>query len=251
MQTHEPPRCTVGRGGASAPDCVLSRGESLSLGDLLDDVMAGRDGRELELRAIQVGIQPTIAHELAVVTARDLGFADRIVRQQVLLRRVPHFAHLRQTDLVIIAQAGPALFDALSRAATMSAFSGGVSLPFTGAGNLRRAYDEAFETLALARPGQVQRLTDLRLFDYLVSRPTPIARRLVPEGLPTLDRVHRQTLVAFAECDLNAERAARRLHVHTNTVHYRLRKINELTGREVRRFTDLVELLAGVRVLGA
>jgi DNA-binding PucR family transcriptional regulator len=76
-----------------------------------------------------------------------------------------------------------------------------------------------------------------------------VARRLVPAGLAQLDQVQRQTLRAFGQCDLNAEKTASRLNVHPKTVHYRLRRIVELTGLNVRSVTDLMDLLAGLSVL--
>lgn len=57
------------------------------------------------------------------------------------------------------------------------------------------------------------------------------------------------TLVEYAACDLNAKTAARRLHLHANTAYYRLDRIAEKTGCDVRRFSDVVELLIAVRLL--
>jgi purine catabolism regulator len=42
---------------------------------------------------------------------------------------------------------------------------------------------------------------------------------------------------------------ARRLNVHPNTVHHRLRRIADITGRDVRRVADLIDLLAGITIL--
>jgi sugar diacid utilization regulator len=36
--------------------------------------------------------------------------------------------------------------------------------------------------------------------------------------------------------------------VHANTVHYRLRRVRELTGRDPRRFAELVELTAALEL---
>lgn len=57
-----------------------------------------------------------------------------------------------------------------------------------------------------------------------------------------------RTLNAYLEADLNVVRAASSLEVHPNTVHYRLRKIESVTGLDPRRFGDAVELMVGTRL---
>jgi hypothetical protein len=52
-----------------------------------------------------------------------------------------------------------------------------------------------------------------------------------------------KTLHALAEADLNVQRAARTLNVHPNTLYARMRRINELTGLDCRRYYGLTELL--------
>ena len=58
-----------------------------------------------------------------------------------------------------------------------------------------------------------------------------------------------ETLTAYADCDLNVARTAEPLGVHANTIHYRLRRVLELTGRDPRRFAELVELTTALRLL--
>ena len=47
------------------------------------------------------------------------------------------------------------------------------------------------------------------------------------------------TLAEFAACDLNAKTAADRLHLHVNTAYYRLERIAERTGCDLRRLADV------------
>jgi DNA-binding PucR family transcriptional regulator len=58
------------------------------------------------------------------------------------------------------------------------------------------------------------------------------------------------TLMEYAGCDLNAKAAARRLHPHVNTAYYRLDRIAERTGCDLRSFADVQELLIAVRLFG-
>ena len=98
----------------------------------------------------------------------------------------------------------------------------------------------------------------LTSFDYLVLRDDETARRLIR---PEVRRFVAEdaaaggaliaTLAAYAACDLNARTAARQLHLHVNTAYYRLDRIAERTGCDLRRFADVMELLIAVRLLGA
>lgn len=47
------------------------------------------------------------------------------------------------------------------------------------------------------------------------------------------------TLGVFVDCELDRRRAAERLHVHPNTLDYRLRRVEELTGLSLARPRDL------------
>lgn len=55
------------------------------------------------------------------------------------------------------------------------------------------------------------------------------------------------TLTAFLAADGSWQRCAQDLHVHVNTVRYRLRKIEELTGRDLRRLDDRVDVFLALR----
>ena len=48
--------------------------------------------------------------------------------------------------------------------------------------------------------------------------------------------------------DLSVKGAAERLFVHPNTVRYRLRRIAEITGRDMRSFAELMDLVTVIRV---
>jgi carbohydrate diacid regulator len=57
------------------------------------------------------------------------------------------------------------------------------------------------------------------------------------------------TLTTFVETNLSVAETARKLVLHQNSVRYRLGKIAELTGRDPRNITDLLELIAASRVI--
>jgi sugar diacid utilization regulator len=129
----------------------------------------------------------------------------------------------------------------------------GVSTVADGVAELPRAYLEARAALAGVAAGGVVALPRLSAFEYLTQRPDDTVRRLIDPRLSAFlaeDRLRSsvlaQTIRAFADADLSLRLAAERLHVHPNTAHYRLRRIEERTGRNPRRIADLIELLAAI-----
>lgn len=57
-----------------------------------------------------------------------------------------------------------------------------------------------------------------------------------------LPREFRETIQAFASFGQNIAETARALYIHRNTLLYRLDKIHEITGRDIRKFEDLTVL---------
>ncbi|MFI2371721.1 PucR family transcriptional regulator [Streptomyces sp. NPDC018833] len=149
-------------------------------------------------------------------------------------------------------------FEAVQRrlAREGSMLSMGISTVAHGARELPRAYEEARAALDLVpSTGGVAALPRLSPFDYLALRADDLARQLVDPRVRALleeDRRRGDTLAttirAFAEADLNLRQAADRLRVHHNTAHYRLRRIEERTGRNPRRIADLLELLVALAI---
>jgi hypothetical protein len=132
----------------------------------------------------------------------------------------------------------------------------GVSTVQGGLDRVPTAYREACAARERldARGGVVSLLT-LRAFDYLTLVGGDTARRLIPE--PVLEFVERdlaeggelsRTLLAYVAADLNAKAASERLHVHVNTAHYRLGKIAERTGCDLRSISDVLELLIAINL---
>jgi sugar diacid utilization regulator len=133
----------------------------------------------------------------------------------------------------------------------------GVSTVHTGLHEVPEAYAEAQVARdALGTADGVLALPLLSAFDYLVLREAqtaqrlikPQVRRFVAEDLAAGSTLI-TTLVAYAESDLNAKVAAERLHLHVNTAYYRLEKIAERTGYDLRRLADVVELIIAIRLM--
>jgi DNA-binding PucR family transcriptional regulator len=134
----------------------------------------------------------------------------------------------------------------------------GVSTVQDSPAALAGAYREASQALRrVAATGGVLSLPDLSAFEFLTLRDDAVARRLIApeiERFVAEDRDHGgqliDTLLAYAEADLNAKAAAERLLIHVNTAHYRLGRIAEKTGCDLRRLPDVIDLLIAVRLAG-
>jgi sugar diacid utilization regulator len=102
--------------------------------------------------------------------------------------------------------------------------------------------------------GGVVALPALSAFDCLAlfghetarRRIAPAIKRFVAEDLAE-GGVLTTTLLAYVACDFNTKVAAERLFIHTNTARYRLGKIEERTGCDLRRVADVLDLLIAVR----
>lgn len=113
----------------------------------------------------------------------------------------------------------------------------------------------AREVLDIARRGGrtsgVVTLDDV-LLRYQLTRPSAATARLARRLAPLRDQPEvLRTLRHFVlDDELNRRRTARRLGVHPNTVDYRLKRVQALTGLDTSRPADVQHLMAGLLLLG-
>jgi purine catabolism regulator len=115
------------------------------------------------------------------------------------------------------------------------------------AGNGRRNGSTASRGVATYR--------DLGSFQLLLSLQDNDALRLFCDSL--LGPIERgeghyggelmRSLEAFIECNGQWEAAARRLYCHRHTLRYRMRKVEELTGRDLASARDRIEFWLAMR----
>ncbi|MEH3067596.1 MAG: helix-turn-helix domain-containing protein [Aeromicrobium erythreum] len=115
----------------------------------------------------------------------------------------------------------------------------------------REARDVMEVALRAGRPPGLHRLDDV-LLEYQLSRPGPGAEAMLARvsGLlehPTLVR----TLQAYLRAELSRTTAAARLHVHPNTVDYRLGRVRSVTGLDPSVASELTLLRVGLLLLPA
>jgi DNA-binding PucR family transcriptional regulator len=135
----------------------------------------------------------------------------------------------------------------------------GMSTVVTGLEHVPAAYREACEARhRVEGTGGVLALCELAAFDYLTLIGDETAQRLISDDVARFveddladEGALTATLLEYVACDLNAKVAAERLFVHVNTMHYRLARIGERTGRDLRRLADVLELLIAVKLATA
>jgi hypothetical protein len=127
----------------------------------------------------------------------------------------------------------------------------GLSTPRSSLARVPAAFDQA--ALAVSRASTTQpvvSLAELPIVQNLLLGATPTMRALLTSMAEEIDLDGREsaagmrtTLRAYAEESMNLTRAAAALHVHPNTLRYRLGRIHERSGRDPTDFGQLVDLL--------
>jgi len=231
--------------------------------------MAAADTDPTEL-AYQLKFTGLPADGALVIVAAQLegGLAGPILED--LLHHLPHAsAVLDQTAFAIVAASPEQVRSAVGSAVALAPALGtsplriGVSGTATGAPGLRGALDEARHACAMA--GMSRERVAIVGEDELTSHVMLLAA--VPDGVrrafrdrllgPLLayDRVHRADLVltlrAFLASSGSWTKCAEELHIHVNTLRYRIQRIEQMTGRDLGRLDARVDLFLAVSLTSA
>ncbi|SDP42024.1 PucR C-terminal helix-turn-helix domain-containing protein [Streptomyces sp. cf386] len=136
----------------------------------------------------------------------------------------------------------------------------GVSAAVHSAEGLRGALEEARHArrVAAARTGRVCAAGHQELASHVLLLPfvpDDVRRAFTARLLDPLrdyDQRHRAelipTLEAFLECDGSWTRCATRLHLHVNTLRYRVGRIEQLTSRDLSRLEDKLDFFLALRM---
>jgi purine catabolism regulator len=183
---------------------------------------------------------------------------DRAVRAELSMRGIEHVTGSARGDLIALIAGGEDLpWDPIVRSIALRL---GTSELRAGLGRERSSIDEgaqsvweAQETLRHTDSGGLTRFPQIELSTLLRSEPgwVDFARgRLGPllEGGTGNEDLLR-TLRAYLEAGQNAKEAARALHVHRNTLLYRLKRVRDVLGVELENADVLFELDLSLRVM--
>ncbi|HYH32793.1 MAG TPA: PucR family transcriptional regulator ligand-binding domain-containing protein [Pseudonocardia sp.] len=269
---------TVGELVAIAALDRARRGEGLRIArDIAEDAIAlvaagSGDRPETAVRLRQAGLDPTgpmlvavagFAGGARVETARAVlvdaathagppavGVHDGLA--VALLPAGPPDAPTEQTLRTALHRLAPGLGHdplavGLSRPAATDALSGALQ-------EARHARD-----LAALRPGPVHVVTGAEVTSHvalLAAVPDEVRRAFATRVLEPVLAYDartgaglRETLAAFLDCSGSWSRTAQRLHLHVNTVRYRIGRVEELTGRDLGEFADRVDVYLALRSL--
>jgi purine catabolism regulator len=247
---------------------VVRETERRLAGDLLAEALGGRlDSEELRSRLRPFGIGAEAA--VLVFDLEDPHAGEQALEAELADVGIPGLVATSGAAgrpllcAVIDARAGDPVDVAGALRSALAATHGQVRAAAsrrTPVAGLRRGFHEArcaLEATSLADGGapDVASHRDLGAFTLLLSLQDEDALRLYSDGL--LEPIERtegeyggellRSLEAYIEHNGNWERAARELYCHRHTLRYRIRKIEELTGRDLSRAADRIELWLALR----
>ncbi|MFC4050743.1 PucR family transcriptional regulator [Actinomadura syzygii] len=204
---------------------------------------------------------------VAVAASGGLGPDDlRAVLVEILSGSRPAVGFLDGEAMALVPSGGRDVaadvrdgLDALAPGLPAAGIAAGISDVVPAAG-LRGAVEEAryARRLAATRPGPVRVVRHDELATHvllLASVPDDVRRmfrRRLLGPLNAYDRTHGadlvRTLETFLRCSGSWTRCAAELHLHVNSVRYRIRRIEELTGRDLSRPEDRVDFFLALQV---
>jgi sugar diacid utilization regulator len=205
--------------------------------------------------------QTTLAVGDALQVARDA------LEESMSLGVVRPLATIRHGELVLIsAGTSPRARIASLRAARRRTVEEhdvdvryGVSVPSQGFASVQQAYREAALALSYTSAGRpIVSLDELSALECALIGATATTKAMIASkgnhlrALPDEDLAAAvETIRAFTAADLNVARAAERMHLHPNTVRYRLQRIAAKTGYDPRTFAGLVDLICILETTGS
>lgn len=238
-------------------------GRRLLLGQVLEDVVRGTiTDEEAARRLDQFGLAGS--SRFSAVVGAIPGGEGRLqnmtwaVQTLVARRGDPIDTALVEGRLVLIVQGGGSIedvskltFERLHRIAPEA--SVGIGRTYDGIGGLRRSLLEALS--AAGRGPGVHDASALSLAGSLgLDRSGQAIARAMLAPLVDHDRATGsdliRTLVAYLRHDCRSAPTAEYLALHRNGLAYRLSRIEDLTGRDLSRLEDRVELVLAARTSG-
>ncbi|MNJ38103.1 Carbohydrate diacid regulator [compost metagenome] len=118
----------------------------------------------------------------------------------------------------------------------------------SGLEGYRASYNEARSCIRLSKrfqqASQATCIDDWGIIPYLDLIPQSVQKEFMQQHKWSgqLNEDHKQTLRTFLDCNLDVRETAALLHVHRNTLFYRLDRISQLLQLDYRKFNDLFKI---------
>jgi len=173
-----------------------------------------------------------------------------VVDESLVLAIFPHSGHEKDDEHTVYEETARAIVDGLisetfldARAVWSDALHSFPELLRT----VKRILFVAHTAEALTPDSRVIPVRGLGVFELLYAARTQFrqayADHILPPGaLVTLGAELEQTVMMFVAHDLNMSETARQLYLHRNSLLYRIERIRDLTGYDIRRFADAVTI---------
>lgn len=231
--------------------------------EALEALLTGTYAGETQMlaRAAQLGYDLSQPHVVLWIDIQSVrGSASVEPLADALRGTFGAWTHVRGTELVALAPLSPTDRSGNDLASRLSAqvaeqlgpggtreepqWSAGLGEQALAPSQVRRSATEAHDAarlgLVVLGPGRVARAADLGVYRLLLTlRDDGELRPFVDRALAPLDEDHRngsaliETLEAFFACNGNLSEAARQLHLHRNSLIYRLNRARELLGHDM------------------
>ncbi len=246
------------------------RVERRLLNALLDPAVA--EPSEVAARMRACGLDPErrfVAVACAFGEPGDAEPGDAVAVLRELMPEAAAVTALADEAVTVVTDEDPGLVERLRAAVALletalarERLTVGVSGPAPGPALLRGAVEEARHTRRLAaarRAGRAHVVTSDEIHSHallLATVPDGVRRSFRDRLLGPLqeyDAEHHsdlvRTLAAFLDNSGSWSRCAGRLHLHVNTLRYRIRRIEELTGRDLSTLEDRVDFFLALRAM--
>lgn len=237
------------------------------LGELLDPAPA--EPAEISARMRTCGLDPARPYVAVACALGDAAESVAVLRELMPEATAVTAVEGEAVTVVAAEDSREELVERLREAAGLleaglvrERLTVGVSGPATGPSLLRGAVEEARHTRRLAaarRVGRAHVVTSDEIHSHallLATVPDGVRRSFRERLLRPLqdyDREHHSdlvaTLTAFLDHSGSWNKCAAALHLHVNTLRYRIRRVEELTGRDLSTLEDRVDFFLALRAM--
>lgn len=240
--------------------------------DLLEALISGRVAGRPIRNANLLGLDPRASYAVILVRSAHQHLLGRerardaleVTRSSLDAGDLAVLVGLREDEIVAIfpvatrSEADQPLLQATALAERLESFVVGVGRCNHGLEGIASSYHEAKEAAEIAYVTGA--LPPVAAFDQVllahILRTSPQAESLLEDTLSLIQAYDEArnanlvgTLAAYFGAGFHLTRAANSLHVHPNTVTYRLHRIHALTGRDPANPDDLLLLVLGLKLL--